>query len=82
VIRFIDGKPEIVPDDERITPQVRELRSMMNGYLTWLFTGDHSMIERQFREGHLSRESGFDWYADVDVCPVPRCDRHLGAVRE
>lgn len=64
MIRLIDGKPVQVPDDARITPELQAARDGINRMLSWLQGPEAKAIERQYREGVLSRMPGFDWYTD------------------
>jgi hypothetical protein len=69
MIRIVDGQPVHVPDDARITTEMKDARTAINAYLHWLSQRGPEVLEleRKFREGVLSDTDGFEWYLD----PVP-----------
>lgn len=68
MIRIIDGKPVEVPDDERITPELKAIRAGINDFLRQISadTPENRALDKQYREGIISREPGFQWYMDPE----------------
>jgi hypothetical protein len=69
MIRFVSGKPVHVPDDDRITPQMRDARTLINSMLARFAARgpDILALEKAYREGKLSETAGFQWYCDPDI---------------
>jgi hypothetical protein len=64
MVKIVDGKPVRVPDDARITPELKVLRDRMNDLLRWLQSPAAKEVERQYREIRVSDLPAFDWYPD------------------
>lgn len=68
MIRIIDGKPVEIPDDERITEDMKLMRTLLNDFLMKISadTPENRRLAEQYREGRIG-ESGIDWYMDPDI---------------
>lgn len=69
MFKLVDGKTVEIPDDERITPELKELRSQMNTFLQFLSdTPLRRDIERQYREGCIGAVGDIgDWFKDPNI---------------
>lgn len=67
MVKIVDGKPVVVPDDNRITPQMKDMRIAMNTFLRWMSSDSPEIrkLREQFRRGHISSTS-FQWFHDPD----------------
>lgn len=67
MIRFVDGQPIQVPDDERITPDMRLARTHINAFLNWIAAHGPEVqaLEKAFREGNIADVE--DWYKDPQM---------------
>ncbi len=64
MIRVIEGMAVLVPDDERITPELIEMRHHLNNLLRYLESPEAKKVTEQFLTGKISEIDGFDWYCD------------------
>lgn len=64
MVKIVNGHVVTVPDDERITPQMKLARSSINDMLQWMSSDSPKVrqINEQYRQGMLSRDDCFDWY--------------------
>jgi len=68
LIEIIDGKPVDVPDNDRITSEMKIAREQINTFLSWLSERGAQVqaIDDAYRNGKLSEVAGLDWYCDPD----------------
>lgn len=66
MIKIVNGMPVEVVDDERITSELKSLRHSINAFLQAISadTPENRELDRQYREGVISREPGFSWFKD------------------
>lgn len=63
MVKIVNGVPVEVPDDDRITPEMKDLRTFINGFLQHLTsdTEDWRRVDEMYRKGRIEH---IDWYTD------------------
>lgn len=66
MFKIVDCQPIEVPDNASITPEMKDLREMMNDFLQRISadTPQNRELHRQYLEGRLSGANGMEWFMD------------------